>query len=54
MERHLAGRGVTGLQRIPLGVDRLFFAAEHEPANASEARAAASSRRVGGCSSWAD
>jgi glycosyltransferase involved in cell wall biosynthesis len=39
MQRHLAGRGVTRLERIPLGVDRMFFAAQGEAAAAPEAAA---------------
>ena len=38
MERHLAGRGVTRLARIPLGVDRLFFADEQRPPAEQPAR----------------
>ena len=32
MEGHLAGRGVSRLERIPLAVDQLFFASEQSPA----------------------
>lgn len=32
IEGHLAGRGVSRLKRIPLGVDRVFSAGEHDPA----------------------
>ncbi len=39
MQRHLAERGVARLKRIPLGVDRLFFADEPSPATVPRRRA---------------
>jgi len=36
MEQHLAGRGVARLKRIPLGVDRLFFAGEEQARSAPD------------------